>query len=563
MSRYNSSKSVGYRKPVWLDSNDPRARSEYELEKYRSRIGAEVLVRDNSIVNKTIQEESGTCLSIGTDGYEISQGDSGPGINIYHHNFSLIAVDSEQNIVCSGTYDLNQDGTDAGYDDNVMLVKFSKNGDLVWQIFLDDSDQDLSVRDIKIDKNNDIYITGKDETVSVDGFFIAKYLSDGTKSWSKRISTPSTTSYLLASNIQFDATESKLYLAAGRMRSAALGTPALYFYAYEISTSSGNLLRSNKLYGDDPASTRNISFDQDICIQYAGSVLYVFGEKSANAIIFGMDVQTEQFIILQIDLTTFEIIENSAVMIPNTKGYKTHSLFYNGKLYLCPYFGSYVDIYEYDGGGSLKNNRINLNYSFSPPESPYYGEDVEIFSFVQDADNNFIITGKVQRQITGEDDQFGIFLIKFDPSSKKIKTFNIFRFKAPWETEKKCEYTFVGGVVSFNRNSSKIFFSSRAYANRAVPATTSEGLFLFSLPYSAFKDSPIIKSKIQLQCPGFLSGHLFYAESTNEFSQSTLTVSLSGVIADFIAETDDTTYGNSTYSDIRNDTKFNYVKTWF
>mgnify|MGYP003341843575 FL=1 len=117
MSRYNSSKSVGYRKPVWLDSNDPRARSEYELEKFRSRIGAEVLVKDKVIKNIELEE-----------------------YNPKNHFYSVITA-SSPGIPIWG-FDMGPDGsvivsvakfiTGEWYFDG-KIVKYSPDGNTLWQ----------------------------------------------------------------------------------------------------------------------------------------------------------------------------------------------------------------------------------------------------------------------------------------------------------------------------------------------------------------------------------------------------------------------------------------------
>ena len=43
MAKNKRAFSVNYRKPVFIDSNDPRVK---DLDKYKSRIGREVILRD-------------------------------------------------------------------------------------------------------------------------------------------------------------------------------------------------------------------------------------------------------------------------------------------------------------------------------------------------------------------------------------------------------------------------------------------------------------------------------------------------------------------------------------
>lgn len=55
-NKYNSPTSVGYRKPIMLYSEDPRAKSQKEYEKYAASIGAEIIVKTKPVKTIVLDE---------------------------------------------------------------------------------------------------------------------------------------------------------------------------------------------------------------------------------------------------------------------------------------------------------------------------------------------------------------------------------------------------------------------------------------------------------------------------------------------------------------------------
>lgn len=54
--KYNSPISVGYRKPIVIYSEDPRAKNPKELERYAASIGAEVIIKQTIIQTMKLEE---------------------------------------------------------------------------------------------------------------------------------------------------------------------------------------------------------------------------------------------------------------------------------------------------------------------------------------------------------------------------------------------------------------------------------------------------------------------------------------------------------------------------
>lgn len=56
MSEYKSPMRTSYRKPIVIDSNDPRVQTKFDIEKYRSRAGAEIIIKNRKKQNIELEE---------------------------------------------------------------------------------------------------------------------------------------------------------------------------------------------------------------------------------------------------------------------------------------------------------------------------------------------------------------------------------------------------------------------------------------------------------------------------------------------------------------------------
>lgn len=94
-----------------------------------------------------------------------------------------ITVDSDDNIYAVGSY---KEEDYLKYD--VIILKYSKNGNLEWSRRWDKSERDQP-RGIDCDSENNVYITGEivNETENRSDIFLLKYDTNGTLQWSKCI----------------------------------------------------------------------------------------------------------------------------------------------------------------------------------------------------------------------------------------------------------------------------------------------------------------------------------------------------------------------------------------
>ncbi len=148
-----------------------------------------------------------------------------------HEDVSEIALDSSGNIFITGTIGIYE----GEGEDNVFLLKFDSDGNLLWSRTWGQSDYDYSYG-IAIDSTGNAYITGKTHTFSgyYSDVFILKYSSMGNLLW-KRIWGGSDDEW--APNIALDAS-GNVYIS-GSTESYGTGSPNAFILKLD---SSGKIL---------------------------------------------------------------------------------------------------------------------------------------------------------------------------------------------------------------------------------------------------------------------------------------------------------------------------------
>lgn len=167
MSKYKRPFSINYRKPVVLDSSDPRYKN---LERYRSRLGRKVIVRDLPTEQFNIQEEQNI-----KDFWFSSFANA----DLTGRNISLVNKRNSA-IVLSITEDTYTKG---------IISEYSKSKDFISSKTFDLASSSISVSPAGMIKGfgNDLFSFGNLSTATQSGYFALHSINGSSTNFSKRI----------------------------------------------------------------------------------------------------------------------------------------------------------------------------------------------------------------------------------------------------------------------------------------------------------------------------------------------------------------------------------------
>ena len=506
MKKYKSPMKIAHRKHIYLDSNDPRAQTDYDLEKYRSRSGAKLLVKENRIVNIPLEEEDKNCFSIGSQYTNIDSTTQSSNLST-NNSVGTLAIsrfDSEKNMIFAGIINKkSNNNSDNKY--NIIITKFSSNKNLLWQKILDSDSINFRVKDVQIDKNNDIYFISETLYGDDPDIYIFKYSKNGDKIWSKRINfTDNLNTSVTATNLHFNNDFTKIY-AGINFNGDFLGLSNNKFYLYEINCNSGEMLRS-KMYYDEKIYSGPYSFWREsyssyrTSICYANENIYIFGEivvdeaEPENGVIYKYKYVISKINLLDMSVEDEKIIiqGENPLQVKAKFGfyypcpeYETNTFFdkKNKKIYFAPRTNYKIIFYELDIDTS---SIFRHDIMFNDPSIPNtFTTDTNITGISKNLSGELLISGWVLKY-SGH----GIsFFIKYNPKTKKVIYFNIFDMAGS-------DYYGIR-VANFSINGSRLLFSSK----NNVSNPGGDAAFAFNIP----SYSLIQKNNKTIEAPGFNS----------------------------------------------------------
>ena len=226
MAKYRNPFSIDHRKPVFIDSSDPRNKN---LERYRSRLGRDISITEDLSEIKTLEKYTPPT------NYWISY---------YQRNavFRSCVVDSQKNVYSVGAIGNFASGST---DLAGLLVKYDKDRNIVWGKTLssgtggwtttsDTSGGELYIYDVKSDSSSNIYVTGNYKSGSKYNTFVAKYNSSGILLFQRTINVQIDQMSSIFSRITIDSAKN-IYVTT----SSLSGTGNVLLFKY---SSSGSLL---------------------------------------------------------------------------------------------------------------------------------------------------------------------------------------------------------------------------------------------------------------------------------------------------------------------------------
>lgn len=167
--------STAYRKPIVLYSDDPRASNKKELKKYKSKIGAEVIVKDAPLDNVVLED-----YPIPTS-YWIQ--------TVEFPSIITSASSYKTQVVSNSNSIWYIENTTASTDSNpsTKITKFNLNGDILWQKKISHS-QHIYIYGAKVNLNGTLYIVGQTKnTLGRPHGFVARLNTLGDFVWQKKI----------------------------------------------------------------------------------------------------------------------------------------------------------------------------------------------------------------------------------------------------------------------------------------------------------------------------------------------------------------------------------------
>lgn len=552
MSKYKRPFSVNYRKPVILESSDPRYKN---LERYRSRLGRKVIVKElnEQKVLENIEEVNLKYLAIGTE---------------YNKKLNHTLIDSQENMIFIG-----QDNISVGTGNPAQIVKFSKSGNFVWQTQVNPSGTGANIKNATIDSSNNIYLisTTYTTTSGVNTYrnvYISKYSEHGTKIWSKNISTlkQGITTDFEPSNIQFSPDYTKMYIGISRIRRNSFPPFDRWFYIYEINTSSGNIIRSKKYYAQEttdfsPYYATIAIEERTMSICYANDNLYIFGRQNGYT-----STPKKYLVVLKLSISSFEItdslsIEDSAMQnaIETSQCDESACYAYNyfdsisNKIYFAPSINFEGIFYELDLSQFNISRRTTIGLNLFNGSSPR----VNIVGIYKDDNDDILLLG--HRFVNNNDPApfngtytFS-FILRYNELNQTRKYFNFFRV-----TSSQTNITPSFSIDGFFSKFSKILISTDIVLTTNDNPTLNRGSFAFRIPINP----GTYRTDLKIDGPQIHSSTKFQMSDYTNTSVSTsgLVQELGVQYDDYI---DDNTYSDFVYADSLDTTAFPYNITKF
>lgn len=211
---------MGYRKPVILDSSDPRNDN---ANKYRSKLGRELIVKNlgkpEGLEITEYKEPGQYWVSLYTFNQVSHQGRASivdKNGNVYlagrasSNRALLIKYDENRNLLWQRAISSNSIIFDIDLDDlgniyvvgnylsgtkyNTFLIKYNKNGSLIFQRKLNTQFDNIQsfYPNVKVDSTGNIYITSSYSNAGIFEGLLVKYNDSGTIIWKKNIYNPIT-----------------------------------------------------------------------------------------------------------------------------------------------------------------------------------------------------------------------------------------------------------------------------------------------------------------------------------------------------------------------------------
>lgn len=394
MSNYKRPFSVNYRKPVVMDSSDPRYQN---LERYRSRLGRKVIVKDlpePMQIISPVEKFMNIYANIETEG-------------------TAFVVDSQNNI-----YLLSLDYREPDYYTMFFLTKIDKNGNFVWEIRIDDLEDEgaeFNVVGLDIDSNNNIYISLSFDVTPVELLYIVKINSEGSLIWNKFIGN---SNYDMNNSFQGGVYKSaqckidsdlNLYVIANIARKQNPNLGDIHHLIMKLD-SSGNIIWQN-VYADSSLGNTNNYFCNGLDVDSSNNLYTISADDESLSVLTKYDTSGNIIFIKQINNLENNYLFPSDIVIDNNNIYiacfKDLSGVAGGELRLLkldtsaniiwernigyqPFFNSYYQ----STISSVQNNSIFIIM-------PYYegGTNTYFVIVKMDTDGNYLSQKKITKPL--------------------------------------------------------------------------------------------------------------------------------------------------------------------
>lgn len=295
----------------------------------------------------------------------------------------IITIDKDNNILLGGI----QSSDFSNYDDyEVIAMKFSPDGELLWQSFNPTSKSDI-VYDITTDSQANIYIVGGLNAGTDDEAFVVKYSSAGRFEWIKSINSNYFTN---AHSVVVDE-EDNIYITGVTGRDI--------FFAKYLPDGTRSIYKEYKTTADERSTHMCLGKDGYI---YVGGYYILDDGEEPELFVKKIDKFGDE-----IYFTVFDYIEGMEY-IHAVNADENGNVFLYGEYYIATNDETKLFLTQVNSVGSITNK-----YLFDG--NAYLGNLLTKTDLSLDKDNNIYISGPGFVKLTGDESNQGSYVLKLVP----------------------------------------------------------------------------------------------------------------------------------------------------